>query len=106
MSNRIFQSVIVQLKEATERTLGVIDTEGLVVSCSDPALVGEKWPEAILKLGGVQDEVVVSGRRSFKALSGSGTYFEYAAFADGDDESARATCIMSAVALSGAKLYY
>ena len=106
MSNRIFQSVIVQLKEATERTLGVIDTEGIVVSCSDPALVGEKWPEAILKLGSVQDDVAVSERRTFRALSGTGTYFEYAAFVDGDDESARATCIMASVALSGAKIYY
>lgn len=35
MSNRIFQSVIVQLKEATDRVLGVIDAEGNVVSCTD-----------------------------------------------------------------------
>ncbi|MBQ1280803.1 MAG: helix-turn-helix domain-containing protein [Oscillospiraceae bacterium] len=106
MSNRMFQSVIVQLKEATERTLGVIDAEGIVVSCSDPALVGEKWADAVLKLGSVQDEVVVSGKRTFKILSGTGTYFEYAAFTDGDDENARATCVMAAVALGGAKIYY
>ena len=106
MSNRIFQSVIAQLKEGTERTIGVIDAEGLVVSCSDPTLMGEKWPEAVLKLGSVQDGIAVSGQKTFKALSGSNTYFDYAAFADGDDENARATCIMSAVALSGAKIYY
>lgn len=106
MSNRIFQSVIAQLKEATERTLGVIDGEGFVVSCSDPTLVGEKWQDAVLKLGSVQDGIAVSGKRTFKTLNGSNTYFDYAAFADGDDENARATCIMAAVALSGAKMYY
>jgi len=105
MSNRIFQSVIMQLKEATERTIGVIDADGIVVSCSDPALTGEKWQDAVLKLGSVQDGTVVSGKRTFKALGGT-SYFEYAAFADGDDENAKATCIMAAVALGGAKLYY
>ena len=106
MSNRIFQSVIAQLKEATERTIGVIDGEGYVVSCSDPTLVGEKWQDAVLKLGSVQDGIAVAGKRTFKTLNGPNTYFDYAAFAEGDDENARATCIMSAVALSGAKMYY
>ena len=30
MSNNVFQSVIIQLKEATDRTFGVIDTDGSV----------------------------------------------------------------------------
>ena len=59
MSNRIFQSVIAQLKEATDRTIGVMDGEGFVVSSSDPTLVGEKWPDAVLKLGAVQDGLTV-----------------------------------------------
>ena len=42
MSNRMFQNVIAQLKEATDRTIGVIDGDGIVVSSSDPILVGEK----------------------------------------------------------------
>ncbi|MEA4965015.1 MAG: helix-turn-helix domain-containing protein [Oscillospiraceae bacterium] len=106
MSNRIFQGVIAQLKEATERAIGVIDAEGYVISCSDSSLVGEKWQEAVMKLGSVQDGIVISGKRTFKVLSGSNTYFDYAAFVDGDDDGARATCTMAAVALSGAKVYY
>ncbi len=106
MSNRIFQSVIAQLKEATDRTIGVMDGEGFVVSSSDPTLVGEKWPDAVLKLGAVQDGLTVSGKRTFRTLNGSGSFFDYAAFTDGEDESARSTCIMAAVALSGAKMYY
>ena len=100
MSNRIFQSVIAQLKEATDRTIGVMDGEGFVVSSSDPTLVGEKWPDAVLKLGAVQDGLTVSGKRTFRTLNGSGSFFDYAAFTDGEDESARSTCIMAAVALS------
>ena len=106
MSNRMFQNVIAQLKEATDRTIGVIDGDGIVVSSSDPILVGEKWQEAVLKLGGVQDGIAVVGKRVFKTLNGTNTYFDYAAFVEGDDDNARATCIMAAVALSGAKMYY
>ena len=40
MSNSVFQSVIVQLREISDRTFGVIDTEGAVVSCTDMALLG------------------------------------------------------------------
>ncbi len=35
MSSRIFQSVIVQMKEATDRMIGVIDADSNVISCSD-----------------------------------------------------------------------
>lgn len=38
MSSRMFQSVITQMKDATDRTLGIIDAEGYVVSCSEPKL--------------------------------------------------------------------
>ena len=40
MSSRIFQSVIVQMKEATKRLIGVIDSDGMVVASSELALVG------------------------------------------------------------------
>ena len=43
MSGRIFQNVVLQLKENTDRTVGVIDGEGIVIACSDsradPALL-------------------------------------------------------------------
>ena len=45
MSSRVFQSVIVQMKEATDRVIGVIDADSNVISCSDTSLIGEKWPE-------------------------------------------------------------
>ena len=41
MSNSVFQSVIIQLREISDRTFGVIDTEGSVVSCTDMSLLGE-----------------------------------------------------------------
>ena len=43
MSNRIFQSVVLQMKEGTDRVIGVIDAEGTVVACDELSLVGEHW---------------------------------------------------------------
>ena len=40
MSGRIFQNVVLQLKENTDRTLGVIDGEGVVIACSDLPMIG------------------------------------------------------------------
>ena len=51
MSNSVFQSVIVQLKEISGRTFGVMDTEGSVISCTDMSLIGERWQDAALKVG-------------------------------------------------------
>ena len=35
MSGRIFQNVVLQFKETTDRTIGVIDSEGTVIACSE-----------------------------------------------------------------------
>ena len=106
MSSRIFQSVIVQMKEATDRTIGVIDADGNIISCSDTALIGEKWPEAVIRLSNAPDSMVVVDRKTLKPLMSWSSYFDYAAFVDGDDDVARSVCLMASVALNGAKTYY
>ena len=50
MSNSVFQNVISQLKDVSDRTFGVIDTEGCVISCTDVTLLGERWQDAALKV--------------------------------------------------------
>ena len=106
MSNRIFQSVIVQLKDATDRVLGVIDPEGIVISCRDTSLLGERWPDAALKVGSSFDAMVSFGGRTFKAIVGNSNYYEYAVFSGGEDEIARSMCLMAYVALNDAKVFY
>ena len=106
MSNRIFQNVIVQLKDATDRVLGVMDPEGIVISCSDTSLLGERWPDAALKVGSSFDAMVGFGGRTFKAIVGNSNYYEYAVFSGGEDEIARSMCLMAYVALNDAKVFY
>ena len=106
MSSRVFQSVIVQMKEATDRMIGVIDSDSNVVSCSDTSVIGEKWSDAVIKLNSTPDSIVVVDHKTFKPLVSWSTYFDYAVFAEGDDEVARSLCVMAYVALNGAKTYY
>ncbi len=106
MSNSVFQSVIVQLKEISDRTFGVMDTEGSVVSCTDVSLLGERWTDAALKVGNAAEGVVTFGQNSFKAIVGNSNYFEYAVFCSGDDELARSFCQMAYIALNDARIFY
>ena len=78
MSNSVFQSVIVQLRDITDRSFGVIDTEGCVVSCTDMSILGERWTDAALKVSGAADSIVTFGQRSFKAILGNSNVLEYA----------------------------
>ena len=106
MSNSVFQSVIVQLKDVTDRVFGVIDTEGCVVSCTDMSLLGERWSDAALKVGNSSESVVTFGQKTFKAIIGNSNFFEYAVFCTGDDEVARGFCQVAFVALNDAKTFY
>ena len=106
MSNSVFQSVILQLREISDRTFGVIDTEGCVVSCTDVSLLGERWPDAALKVGNAAEGVVTFSQKCFKAIVGNSNYFEYAVFCSGDDEVSKGFCQMAYIALNDAKTFY
>lgn len=106
MSNSVFQSVIVQLKDISDRTFGVMDTEGCVVSCTDVSLLGEHWSDAAMKVGSSSGEIVTFGQKCFKAIVGNSNYFEYAVFCNGDDETAKAFCAVAYIALNDAKTFY
>ena len=106
MSNGVFQSVIVQLKEISDRTFGVIDSEGTVISCTDITFIGERWPEAALKVSGASDNMDTFGQKTFRAIYGNSNYFEYAVFCTGDDELARSFCAMAYIALNDARVFY
>ena len=68
MSGRIFQNVVLQLKEASDRVVGVIDSEGTVISCSDLGLIGRKWPEYVERINQAEGVVIVMDGRAFRSL--------------------------------------
>ena len=106
MSNSVFQNVILQLKDISDRTYGVIDTEGSVISCTDASLLGERWPEAALKVANAGGHVVTFNQKSFKAITSNADVFEYGVFCTGMDEAARIGCQMAHISLNDAKVFY
>ena len=106
MSGRIFQNVVLQLKENTDRTVGVIDGEGIVIACSELSMIGQRWAEHVSIINNAAGAMVTSDGKTFKALNGWGNQFDYAAFAFGENEISKTVCSMSTVALNAAKSYY
>ena len=106
MSSRIFQSVVLQMKDSTERAIGVIDSEGTVVACNELSCIGEHWPGAVEAVNRGEGDTVRFEGRTFKALAGWGSQFDYAVFVKGEDAEATMVCSMATVALNGAKTYY
>ena len=103
MSSRVFQSIVLQMKECTDRVIGVIDDQGTVVSCNQLTWIGEKWEGAASALNVNESAVVIYGDKTFKPLVSRGSHFDYAAFVQGSDEQAKLICSMVTVALNSAK---
>ena len=106
MSSRVFQGIVLQMKECSDRAVGVIDEQGTVVACNDLPCIGERWTAAAAALNASPEGVAVSNGYTFKALPGWNGQYDYAAFARGEDEQAALVCSMAAIALNGAKSYY
>jgi len=106
MSGRMFQNVVLQMKENTDRTIGVIDAEGIVIACSELSLIGQRWAECVPVVNNAAGGMISFEGKSFKALAGWGSQFDYAAFTFGENEISRTVCSMATVALNSAKAYY
>ena len=106
MSGRIYQNVVLQLKENTDRTIGVLDGEGVVIACSELSLIGQRWTEYVPLVNNAGAALISSDGKTFKALNGWGNQFDYAAFAFGENDVSKAVCSVATVALNAAKAYY
>ena len=106
MAGRMFLNVVAQFKETTDTRIGVIDSEGTVIACTDLQEIGKKWPQLVQPINDAGDGCVTLEGKTFKALPGWGGQFDFAAYAEGEDEVSRTACAMAAVARNGAKSYY
>ena len=102
MSSRIFQGVIVQMKDATTRCIGVVDEQGFVIACSELSMIGSPLDDFQAAVGEVQEQLFATDTRTYKILSASTARFEYAVFVEGNDQTARSICILAAVGMTEA----
>ena len=101
VSSRIFQSVIVQMKDATKRPIGVIDPDGTVIASSELSLIGSNIGSVPLFYEESGDKTFKENGRTYKAL-GAGASDDYAIFAEGEDDLAKTICIMASIAINEA----
>lgn len=103
MSSRVFQGVIVQIKDATDRTVGVVDEESYVIACSELSLIGTKLEDLQASKPDSADGVFRTDSNTYKFLRKEANETSYAVFVSGTDNVARSVCIMAAVSMGEAK---
>ena len=89
MSNRLFQGVIHQMKDAIDRVIGVIDENGVVIACSELVKIGEIRQR-------IRDEVIYASDMvahdgyTYRPIN-TGNKTEYIVFVEGEDKMSERT---------------
>ena len=106
MSNRLFQSVIHQMKDAVGgRIIGVIDETGVIIACSE---LVQDWGGSSRAFGmrwRIPPIMIVTGGCTYRPLT-NGTKREYITFVEGEDAEADMISRLLAVSLSNIKNLY
>ncbi len=103
MANRLFQSVIHQMKDAIDRTIGVIDDNGTVIACSELGKIGESVSVDFMNASA--SDTFIFGGATYKAI-GSAQIGEYYTFVNGVDPMAEKYCMVLSISFSNIKYYY
>ncbi len=104
MSNRLFQGIIHQMKDAVDRVIGVIDNNGIIISCSDLTKIGGTRQ-------GIRDELsyasdtVMSGGYTYHPID-TGVKSEFIVFVEGEDKQAERLASILSISLASIKGLY
>ncbi|MDD6264702.1 MAG: helix-turn-helix domain-containing protein [Clostridia bacterium] len=104
MSNRLFQGIVHQMKDAVDRIIGVVDENGVVISCSVLGKIGEARHN-------VRDEITYSSNcvrsngYTYRVI-GSDAKAEYIVFVEGEDKTAEKIATVLAISLDNIKSLY
>ena len=104
MSNRLFQTVIHQMKDVVGRTIGAIDENGIIVACSELTKIGESRQRVKEELSFSHESVIIDGY-TYKFIN-STTKNECIVFVEGDDKEAEKTAQILAISLGNIKSLY
>ena len=104
MSNRLFQGIIHEMRDAVDRTIGVIDESGAVISCSDLGRIGEVRTSNLVAIFSSSTPVASEG--CYYQSFGTHMHPEYAVFVEGEDTAAQNYIGVLGVSLSSIKKYY
>ena len=104
MSNRLFQGVIHQMKDAVDRVIGVIDETGAVISCSELTLIGETR-QAVRNEIAYSTDIFATDGYTYKPI-GNSSRIENIVFVQGEDKEAERIAMMLSISLYNIKNLY
>lgn len=104
MSSRLFQGIIQQMKDSVERTIGIIDENGVIIACSDLSRMGHGGNDIISEISYGPDVLIIDGI-TYKAI-GSHIKPEYVLFVSGTDDTATELANALSISLGAVKEYY
>ena len=104
MSNRLFQGVVHQMRDAIDRVIGVIDENASIIACSELSKIGTTGDYYSVDFGESHDVFVRDGY-TYKPF-GPHIKADYAVFVEGSDEMAARYAQILAISLSSIKQYY
>ena len=105
MAARLFQSILLEIKNKVPFILGIVDNAGNIVSCTELRFIGEnvEAAENFFSSGSEEGEF---GGYSFRRLDGYDNGAEYAVFAGESGQSAAIACNITAIAINNSKSLY
>ncbi len=104
MSNRLFQGVIHQMRDAIDRTIGVVDESSTIVACSDLGKIGDSDSNISADVLATPATFIINGY-TYKSF-GSKPHPEYVAFVEGNDDTAQKYALLLSITLSSIKQYH
>lgn len=105
MAARLFQSILLEIKNKIPFILGIVDGTGNIVSCTELRYIGENV-EAAEEFFRSGDEEAEYNGYTFRKLDGYENGAEYAVFAGESGQSASIACNITAIAISNSKSLY
>ncbi len=104
MSNKLFQGLIYQMREAVDREIGIIDDKGIIIACSQLTKIGGTHEEIVDEISYNYD-VLARGGYTYRPV-GSHARIEYVVFVEGEDEIAAGISSLLSVSFSNIKTLY
>ena len=105
MAARLFQSILLEIKEKVPFMVGVVDQTGNIISCTEIKLIGDTIESASAFFASGR-EAGEFGGYTFQLLNGYENGIEYAVFCANRGSMADTVCALTAVAISNSKSLY
>lgn len=105
MSNRLYQNIVLQMKDVIGRTIGLIDETGIITACSDVGKIGESRTRIHEELSYASGSMVLDGY-TYRLISTPGVKSESIVFVQGEDAHADRMSSVLAISFGNIKGLY